>query len=89
MWSLSNQSEVQLRPFAINGDDADIRIINERDEQDYFAGKFSGELSNPIPLGTDSTTTVYVVVTDGDVHTTYTLVMTSSGYRDRKCCGSK
>ena len=42
-------------------------VITAGNEQDYFAGKSSGELSNPIPLDTDSTTAVYVVVTDGDV----------------------
>ena len=76
---IANQSEVQLRPFAINGDDADIRVITAGNEQDYFSGKFSGELSNPIPLGMDSPTTAHVVVTDGDVETRYTLVMTSLG----------
>ena len=77
--SIVNQSEVQLRPFAINGDDAEIRVITAGNDQDYFSGKSSGELSTPIPLDMDSTTTVYVVVTDGDVETRYTLVMTGLG----------
>ena len=70
-----NRSEVQLRPFAVGGDDAEIKIISDRDNQDYFSGKSSGEPSNPIPLALDIATTVSVVVTDGDINTTYTLAM--------------
>ena len=69
-----NRSEVQLRPFAVGGD-AEIKIISDGDNQDYFSGKSSGQPSNPIPLSLDIATTVSVVVTDGDINTTYTLAM--------------
>ncbi len=68
----NNLSEVQLRPFAVN-DDAEIRIIDARDNQNYFID--SGQVSEPISLDFDIPTTVSVVVTDNDINTTYTLVI--------------
>ncbi len=70
-----NRDEVQLRPFAVGGDDAEIKIIRDRDSRNYFSGKSSGQPSNSIPLDLDVATTVSIVVTDGDINTTYTLVM--------------
>ncbi len=72
MGFLNNLSEVQLRPFAVN-DDAEIRIIDARDNQNYFID--SGQVSEPISLDFDIPTTVSVVVTDNDINTTYTLVI--------------
>ena len=71
---IANQSEIQLRPFAVS-DDAEIRIINARDNRNYFVAKSSGEVSETISLAVNLATTVSVVVTDSGVNTTYTLVI--------------
>ena len=72
--AILNQSEVQLRPFAVD-DAAEIKIIDASDNRNYFVGKSSGEFSELISLDLDVPTSVSVVVADSDVNTTYTLVM--------------
>ena len=57
--------EIQLRPYAFN-DDATIKITEPEGTTDYFAGKQSGQLSDPVSdkLAEEDETTLMIVVTD-------------------------
>ena len=64
---------IQLRPFAINGSSATIKITKEAEspEVNYFTGKESGTLSSEITLNAEAVTTITVVVTDNGADTVY------------------
>ena len=68
-------TNIQLRPYAINST-ATISITKQGDTRtNYFEGKMSGELSEPIPF--DRVRTLTIVVTDitdegAEIDTTYT-----------------
>ena len=69
---------IRLRPHAINNADATIRIAKAGDASNYFAGKASGDNSEPIPIGDHTTITIVVTdpAADNTVDTTYTLAIT-------------
>ena len=70
---------LQLKPRAIN-DAATITITKQGDAKDenYFAGKASGDTSDPIRLADNTTITIVVAdkIDDATVNTTYTLAVT-------------
>ena len=50
--SIANEPSIRLLPYGLNARSETISIIRDGDEADidYFAGKRSGELSEPIPI---------------------------------------
>ena len=75
----STISKLQVRPFAVNGNNATI-VITDQENSRYFDGKSSGQASDPIDLNNNAEIILTIAVTDNGLTTRYTLVLHDSAF---------